>query len=138
MGGLESVVYLHVLAFAPFAPRLKKRDGVRRDTEFRPTNSPTTVIRVSRLPLQPTLIASGDAPIITSPTPTPIQIRKPTILNCEDALYELWEDYSTDHLGVKGSGAISRLHDSPRQHDDREYTHPSRLKIEKISPPTPL
>ena len=105
----------------------KKGDKIRRNLEPRPPNPPTTVICASRLPPSLTPIAGGDTPVITSPTPIPINIRKPTILDHEDPLYEAQENYSTDHLGVdnyylEGSGTISRSHNPASHRNEREYT----------------
>ena len=109
-------------------PHPKKRGEIRRSLESRPEKPPATVICASRLPPPLTPIAGGDTPIITSPTPISIQVRKPTILNSEDpdALYETQENYSNDHLGVdgyhlEGSGTISRSHNSAGHHDENEY-----------------
>ena len=104
--------------FSPSHP--KKRDEIRRNLESRPENPPTTVICASRLPP----IAGGDTPIITSPTPIPIQVTRPT-LGPGDPLYETEENCSNEHLGVDGyrlaaSGSISR---SNSNQDENEYTH---------------
>ena len=109
-------------------PHPKKKDDIRRDTEFLPTHPPTTVICASRMPPQLTPIAGGNTPVIASPTPI-FRIRGATILDSEDLLHEPPEVYSNDHLGVDGSyldgsGTISRLHSSPRHRDDHEYIHP--------------
>lgn len=109
----------------------KKGDKIRRSVEPRPANPPTTTICASRLP--PTIltpIVGGDTPVISSPTPISIQVRKATILDHEDPLYETQENPSTEHLGVDGyhlagSGSISRAHDSADHHDEHEHTYPT-------------
>ena len=105
----------------------KKRDEIRRSTEYRPAKPPTTVICASRFPPPLTPIPGGDTPI-ASPTPISIQVRQPTILNPADTLYETHENYSNEHLGVdgyflEGSGPISRSLDSAAHHDEPEDIH---------------
>ena len=125
-------------------PHPGKRDGIRRETEFRPTNSPTVMICASGFPPQLTPITGGDTPMIASPTPIPIQVHRPTILNSEDPHDRPQEDYSTDRLGVDGSyleesGTISRLHNPPCHHDDDVYTHPTPPQDgEDSTPNSPL
>ena len=111
--------------FSP--PHPKKRGEIRRNVESYPENPPTIVICASRLPPPLTPVAGGDTPIITSPTPISIRVRKP-VLNHEDPLYETQENYSNEDLGVDGhhleeSGTISRSHNSADHHDENEYTN---------------
>ena len=74
-------------------------------------------------PLMP--IAGGDTPVIASPTPIPIQPRRPTaFLDPEDPLDEAREDRSGDHSDsnyLEGSGMVSRQ-DYAGHHDEHEYT----------------
>jgi hypothetical protein len=132
------------------SPHPKKRDEIRRNVESRPANPPTTVICASRLPpprIHPPLtpIAGGDTPTITSPTPVSIQVRRPTILDPEDPLYETQENCSSEHLNVngynlEGSGSISRSRNSTDQ-DEGEYTQvimsPSQEDLTSYSPVAP-
>ena len=110
----------------------KRNDGIRRRSiEYQPATPPTTVICASRFPPPLTQIAGGDIPIIS---PTPIQIRQPTILNPEDTIYETQENYSNEQLGadgylLEGSGLTSRSVNLADHHDEPEPTHvviPSR------------
>ena len=81
------------------------------------------MICASRLPPQIAQIAGGDTPVFISPIPISTQVRRATILDPEDPLYEDQENYSADRLGVdgyhlEGSGAIWRSHN----HHEHEHT----------------
>ena len=91
------------------SPHPKNRDEIRRSIVSRPENPPATVICASRLPPQLTQIPGCDIPIITSPKPIHIRVRKATILDPEDSLYETQDNYNSKHLGVN-SYQIGRAH----------------------------
>lgn len=122
--------YIFAFLRSRFSSRQQKKGAeIRRGVEPRPVNPPTTAICASRLPPTTlTPIVSGDTPVISSRTPVSIQVRKATILDPEDPLYETQEDHSPDHLGVdghhpEGSSAISRSHNPTGHHGEYEYAH---------------
>ena len=109
--------YIFALLCSRFSPRNPKKNESRRRIEPRPAKpSSTTVICASQFPTGPKL----------TPTPEPtnsesIQIRRPTILDTEDDLYESHENQN--HLDIDGfvpgqSQLTSRPHDVEEDIDD--------------------
>ena len=109
--------YIFALLCSRFSPRNPKKNESRRRIEPRPAKpSSTTVICASQFPTGPKL----------TPTPEPtssesIQIRRPTILDTEDDLYESHENQG--HVDIERfvpgqSESISRPHDAEEDHHD--------------------
>lgn len=86
--------------------RPNTRAKIPRNVEYRPAESLTTVICASQFPPSPTLIAGGDTPTSTLPTPglTSIQVRQPETVNPEDTVYETHENYNREHLDADPVG----------------------------------
>ena len=128
--------HIFALLCSRILPRHPKKNESRGRIEPRPAKpSSTTVICASQFPTGPELtpIPGGNTPFIASPEPTvSIQIRRPTILDSEEDLYESHENRSTGHLDIGGfvlgqSRPISRLHDAGDHNDEPEPI--------RISPP---
>ena len=127
--------YIFAFLCSRFSPRHPKKNESRRRIEPRPAKpsltSSTAVICASQFPTGPKLtpIPGGHTPFIASPEPTvSIQIRRPTILDTEDDLYESHENQTAGHLDIDGfvlgqSGSISRPHDAEDHNDGPEPIH---------------
>ena len=121
--------YIFALLRSRISPQHPKKNESQRRIEPRPAKpSSTTVICASQFPTGPELvpIPGGGTPFIASPEPTvSVQIRRPTILDTENDLYESHENQSASNLNVDGfvlgqSGSISRPHDVEDHNDEPE------------------
>ena len=125
--------YIFVLLCSRFSPWHPKKNESRRRIEPHPakpsSTSSTTVICASQFPTGPKLTPIPDGhstPFIASPQPTvSVQIRRPTILDTEDDLYESHENQTAGKLDFDGfvlgqSGSISRSHDVEDHNDEPE------------------
>ena len=112
-----------------FSPRRPKEDETRRRIEARSAMpSRSTVTCASQFPLTSTPIAGEDTTIVASPEAISIQVRRPTIRDTGDTLYQSRENRSTGHLDIDScileeSGPISRTPGFAGRRDEPEPTH---------------